>query len=148
VHTLRPTWKNGMIFLHESHHQIHNIDQCIDPRISINLFTSHTVKINLCYISCSCFKGEAGDDYVQFRGPKKRCMKECILIIDSDTGEAILERISDTVQLKATRYVWLSWSVALCICRNYPEMHLIGESSGPHIYLQVGGPVSGCNSGS
>ena len=31
------------------------------------------------------------------------CTKECILIIDRNTGEAILERISDTVQLKAIR---------------------------------------------
>ena len=43
------------------------------------------------------------DDYAQFRGPKKLCAKECILIIDRDTGEAILEKISDTVQLKAIR---------------------------------------------
>lgn len=43
------------------------------------------------------------DDYAQFRGPKKTCAKECILIIDRVTGEAILERISDTVQLKAIR---------------------------------------------
>ena len=50
-------------------------------------------------------QGESGDGYVQFRGPKKNCTKECILIIDRVTGEAILERISDTVQLKATRYL-------------------------------------------
>ena len=41
---------------------------------------------------------------MQFRGPKKTCAKECILIIDRETGEAILERISDTVHLKAIRY--------------------------------------------
>ena len=45
------------------------------------------------------------EGYAQFRGPKKNCTKECILIIDRVTGEAKLERISDTVQLKAIRYV-------------------------------------------
>ncbi len=39
----------------------------------------------------------------QFRGPKKPVTKECVLIIDTVSGEAVLERISNNIQLKAIR---------------------------------------------
>lgn len=39
-----------------------------------------------------------------FRGPKKPCAKECVLIIDHNTGEITLERLSHNIQLKKTRY--------------------------------------------
>lgn len=62
------------------------------------------LKMLACSVMCVLLvQGEAGGDFAQFRGPKKSCVKECILIIDTTTEEAILERISDTVQLKATR---------------------------------------------
>ena len=44
------------------------------------------------------------DDVAQFRGPKKPPVtKECVLIIDTVSGEAVLERISNNIQLKAIR---------------------------------------------
>jgi ELL-associated factor len=39
-----------------------------------------------------------------FRGPKKPYTKECVLIIDHNTGEITLERLSHNIQLKKTRY--------------------------------------------
>ena len=38
-----------------------------------------------------------------FRGPKKPYAKECVLIIDHNTGEITLERLSHNIQLKKTR---------------------------------------------
>nr|CAG4649840.1 EOG090X0IV9 [Scapholeberis mucronata] len=38
-----------------------------------------------------------------FRGPKKPYTKECVLIIDHNTGEITLERLSHNIQLKKTR---------------------------------------------
>lgn len=38
-----------------------------------------------------------------FRGPKKSYAKECVLIIDHNTGEITLERLSHNIQLKKTR---------------------------------------------
>lgn len=52
-------------------------------------------------------QAESADDAFQFRGPKKPCLKECVLIINTDTGEAILEKISNTMQLKAIRYTFI-----------------------------------------
>ncbi len=48
-------------------------------------------------------QAEWTDDVVQFRGPKKPVTKECVLIIDTVSGEAVLERISNNIQLKAIR---------------------------------------------
>jgi ELL-associated factor len=38
-----------------------------------------------------------------YRGPKRPCPKKCILIIDRDTGEVTLERVTSTMQLKRVR---------------------------------------------
>ena len=42
-----------------------------------------------------------------FRGPKKSHTKECVLIIDHNTGEITLERLSHNIQLKKTRYYFI-----------------------------------------
>ena len=55
---------------------------------------------------CFSDQAESVDDAFQFRGPKKPCLKECVLIINTETGEAILEKISNTMQLKAIRYTF------------------------------------------
>lgn len=49
-------------------------------------------------------KAESADDVSQFRGPKRPCTRECVLIINTETGEAILEKISSSVNLKSVRY--------------------------------------------
>ena len=38
-----------------------------------------------------------------FKGGKRPCTKECILIIDKETGEITLEKLSSTLQLKKSR---------------------------------------------
>nr|CAG4648393.1 EOG090X0IV9 [Moina brachiata] len=47
-----------------------------------------------------------------FRGPKKSYAKECVLIIDHNTGEITLERLSHNIQLKKTRMESVSKSSA------------------------------------
>uniref|UniRef100_T2M7W4 ELL-associated factor 1 n=1 Tax=Hydra vulgaris TaxID=6087 RepID=T2M7W4_HYDVU len=41
--------------------------------------------------------------FTTYKGGKKPCFKECILIIDQQTGEIILERISSNIPLKKHR---------------------------------------------
>ena len=60
-------------------------------------------------MACVCMhflslKAESADDVVQFRGPKRPCTRECVLIINTETGEAILEKIGSSVSLKSVRY--------------------------------------------
>ena len=40
-----------------------------------------------------------------FKGSKKPYLKECILIINHDTGECRLEKLSSNITVKKTRYV-------------------------------------------
>lgn len=47
--------------------------------------------------------GAGGAQTSIFRGPKKPYTKECVLIIDHNTGEITLERLSHNIQLKKTR---------------------------------------------
>lgn len=49
-------------------------------------------------------QAESADDVAQFRGPKRPCTRECVLIINTETGEAILEKIGSSVNLKSVRY--------------------------------------------
>ena len=59
----------------------------------------------VCYsLSCTSPQAESADDVAQFRGPKRPCTRECVLIINTETGEAILEKISSSVNLKSVRY--------------------------------------------
>ena len=46
---------------------------------------------------------DGGAHAQQYKGSKKPCTKECILLINTETGEASLEKISSMVQLKAVR---------------------------------------------
>ena len=46
--------------------------------------------------------------------------KECVLIIDTASGEAVLERISNSIQLKAIRWALdVIILVVLSLCRVY-----------------------------
>ncbi|CAH1790327.1 unnamed protein product [Owenia fusiformis] len=45
----------------------------------------------------------AGTTNTVYKGPKRPCQKECILIINHDTGEISLEKLTSTIQLKKTR---------------------------------------------
>ena len=61
---------------------------------------------------------------VYFKGSRKPCTKECILIINAKTGEATLEKISDAVQLKVVRCVCHSAVYQLCVLRVVPSYYL------------------------
>ena len=55
-------------------------------------------------MSCKYYlKAESADDVSQFRGPKRPCTRECVLVINTETGEAILEKIGSSVNLKSVR---------------------------------------------
>jgi ELL-associated factor len=42
-------------------------------------------------------------DHTVFRGNQKPYQKECVLIIDNNTGEITLERLNTNIQVKKTR---------------------------------------------
>lgn len=56
-------------------------------------------------VSVPNVQAESDDDVTQFRGGKKICQKECVLIINTKTREATLERVINSVQLKVLRTV-------------------------------------------
>ncbi|KAI0240302.1 hypothetical protein LSAT2_009012 [Lamellibrachia satsuma] len=45
----------------------------------------------------------AGTTHTVYKGNKRPCQKECVLIIDHTTGEMTLEKLTNTIQLKKTR---------------------------------------------
>jgi ELL-associated factor len=48
------------------------------------------------------FQG-AGTDHTVYKGNKRQCLKECVLIIDHQTGTFTLEKLTNNIQLKKTR---------------------------------------------
>ncbi|XP_065896602.1 ELL-associated factor 1-like [Dysidea avara] len=54
-------------------------------------------------VSVPNVQAESEEHVTQFRGGKKICQKECVLIINTKTREATLERVTNTVQLKVLR---------------------------------------------
>lgn len=40
-----------------------------------------------------------------FKGNQRNYTKECVLIIDKNTGEVTLEKLHENIQVKKTRYV-------------------------------------------
>ncbi|XP_063422720.1 ELL-associated factor 1-like [Mytilus trossulus] len=45
----------------------------------------------------------AGTDHTVYKGHKRPCLKECVLIIDHQTGTFTLEKLTNNIQLKKTR---------------------------------------------
>ncbi|ELT98537.1 hypothetical protein CAPTEDRAFT_159180 [Capitella teleta] len=45
----------------------------------------------------------SGTSHTVFKGNKRPCQKECVLIIDHTTGEITLERLASDIRLKKTR---------------------------------------------
>ena len=48
-----------------------------------------------------------------FKGNKRPYQKDCVLIINHDTGEYVLEKLSSSIQVKKTRYVNKQIKVAM-----------------------------------
>ena len=46
----------------------------------------------------------AGAQEAIFKGTKTPVPKECLLIIDNETGQVVLEKISEHIRVKKTRY--------------------------------------------
>lgn len=44
-----------------------------------------------------------GNGTTVFKGARKPYAKECVLIIDQDTGEVVLEKLTHNIQVKRTR---------------------------------------------
>lgn len=44
-----------------------------------------------------------GNATTVFKGARKPYAKECVLIIDNDTGEVVLEKLTHNIQVKRTR---------------------------------------------
>ena len=53
---------------------------------------------------CSLFQS-SGTSHTVFKGNKRPVQKECVLVINHDTGEFTLEKLSNAIQLKKTRSV-------------------------------------------
>lgn len=47
-----------------------------------------------------------------FKGNKRPYQKDCVLIINHDTGEFVLEKLSSSIQVKKTRCVFQSVSIS------------------------------------
>lgn len=60
----------------------------------------------------------AGTPHTVFKGSQRPYHKECVLIIDKNTGEITLERLSSNVQLKKTRYAALCSLQYLIVIHN------------------------------
>ena len=72
----------------------------------------------------------------QFRGPKKPVTKECVLIIDTVSGEAVLERISNNIQLKAIRLGLLSFIDKIQLRAPKCSSNGLGALSAAITYIQ------------
>lgn len=66
---------------------------------SVEVASNNTVTVNVPNLESS------GTPQTIFKGSQKPSMKECVLVIDRDTGEITLERLSMNIQVKKTRYV-------------------------------------------
>lgn len=49
----------------------------------------------------------SGKTHTVYKGNKRPVSKECVLIIDHDTGTFTLERLTNNINVKKTRSVWL-----------------------------------------
>ncbi|XP_064614089.1 ELL-associated factor 1-like [Liolophura sinensis] len=64
---------------------------------SVEVGENHQVTVALPHVQGS------GTSHTVYKGNKRPCPKECVLIIDHDTGTYTLERLSTHIQLKKTR---------------------------------------------
>ena len=66
--------------------------------------TSHTLFKGTSLNVFSFFQS-SGTSHTVFKGNKRPVQKECVLVINHDTGEFTLEKLSNAIQLKKTRSV-------------------------------------------
>ena len=50
-----------------------------------------------------CIQQGSGTSHTVYKGNKRPSQKECVLIIDHNTGEITLEKLANAIQLKKTR---------------------------------------------
>lgn len=64
---------------------------------SVEIGESHSVSVTLPHVEGS------GTSQTVYKGNKRPCQKECVLIIDHKTGTFTLEKLANNIQLKKTR---------------------------------------------
>ncbi|RWS28490.1 ELL-associated factor 1-like protein [Leptotrombidium deliense] len=72
----------------------------------------------------------SGNAYTVFKGSKKPHQKECVLIIDNETGEITLERLTQNIVVKKTRAEGTS-KAQLLQRPITPSMELNGKKTSP-----------------
>lgn len=55
------------------------------------------------FFACNYLMQGSGTTHTIYKGNKRPCQKECILIVDHVTGEIVLEKLTSSIQLKKTR---------------------------------------------
>ena len=70
--------------------------------VSEFVYLAHGVQKEQASIFCSLFQS-SGTSHTVFKGNKRPVQKECVLVINHDTGEFTLEKLSNAIQLKKTR---------------------------------------------
>nr|XP_032823779.1 ELL-associated factor 1 [Petromyzon marinus] len=66
-----------------------------------------------------------------FKGSKRPCMKECVLIINHDTGEYTLEKLTSNIQVKKTRFEGSSKIQSRLEQQQPQQSGRAGQQSGP-----------------
>jgi len=96
--------KIGQSFSNNKEGSFHTIRYDFKPAsVDINKMATVAVgKANDVTVTVPHLDG-SGVSQTVFKGPQKPFQKECVLIIDRDTGEITLEKISSTIQVKKTR---------------------------------------------
>jgi ELL-associated factor len=96
--------KLGRTFTFPKENAFHTIKYDFKPK-SVDVSQPGRMKVNGDEVSVSLpvSQAESSDDVYLFKGARRSCAKECVLIINTTTGEAILEKITNTVQLKGVR---------------------------------------------
>ncbi|XP_013402429.1 ELL-associated factor 1 [Lingula anatina] len=96
--------KLGKSFDHHSRSAFHSIRYDFKPAsVDTSKVASVDVQPNKQVIVTVPHVEGAGTTQTVYKGNKRPCQKECVLIIDHRTGEITLEKLSSTVQLKKTR---------------------------------------------
>ncbi|XP_062517717.1 ELL-associated factor 1-like [Corticium candelabrum] len=87
-------WSKSVVHTLEYDFKPASVAECVD-KATVSVEENNHVSVML----PSGSKGHS----TTYRGPKRPCPKKCIMIVDRETGEITLERVSSTMQLKRVR---------------------------------------------
>ncbi|XP_075209958.1 ELL-associated factor [Lycorma delicatula] len=96
--------KFGSSFMNSKSTSFHTVKYDFKPasvdaskRATVDVGSNHQVTVTVPHLDGS------GTAHTVFKGSQRPYQKECVLIIDRDTGEITLEKLSTCIQLKKTR---------------------------------------------